>query len=125
MTGLELKTKLEERIKAHTRKAADYAKELKEPDPTDETTLPESVLEGEIERARDQIETLTLIRDYIVADEVYRLGEFDLRFADLLPDLDWMDCGCFSRAAVKQAAPGLFDDDDDDDDDDDQTPLRN
>lgn len=112
MTGLELKTKLEERIKTHARNAADYTRELKDPDQNDEAALPESVLEGEIEKAHYQIETLSLIRDYIIADEVYRLGEFDLRFADLLPEPDWMDCGCFNRASVKQAAPGLFDNDD-------------
>ena len=31
---------------------------------------------------------LTFVREYILADEVCRLGEFDLRFADLLPDDD-------------------------------------
>jgi hypothetical protein len=118
MTGLELKAKLDERINAHARKAADYTKLLKEPDPTDEAPLPESVIEGGIEQAHSQIETLTLIRDYIIADEVYRLGEFDLRFADLLPEPDWMDCGCFDRARLKPSDPGLFDNDD-------QPPLRN
>lgn len=49
----------------------------------------------ELRRAR--VEALTLIRDHIVLDEVYRLGEYDLRFADLLPEEDWVDCGCLDR----------------------------
>jgi hypothetical protein len=111
MTGLELRAKLDERIQSHARHAADYAKRLKEPDPNEEDPLPESVMEGEIEKAHDQIETLTLIRDYIVADEVYRLGEFDLRFADLLPEPDFMQCGCFTRPPGSRdpLLPGLLD----------------
>jgi hypothetical protein len=111
MTGVELRAKLDERIQAHARTAAHYARLLKEPDPKDEEPFPESVMEGEIEKAHDQIETLTLIRDYIIADEVYRLGEFDLRFADLLPEPDWMGCGCVPRRSGERdgVLPGLLD----------------
>lgn len=111
MTGVELRAKLDERIQSHARNATHYAKLLKEPDPKDEEPFPESVMEGEIEKAHDQIETLTLIRDYIIADEVYRLGEFDLRFADLLPEPDWMHCGCFPQRsdARDPVLPGLLD----------------
>jgi hypothetical protein len=111
MTGVELRMKLEERIQSHARTAARYARLLKEPDPKDEHPFPESVLEGEIEKAHDQIETLTLIRDHVIADEVYRLGEFDLRFADLLPEPNWMGCGCVPRRSEGGEAvlPGLLD----------------
>lgn len=111
MTGLELKAKLEERIKAHTSTAADYRRQLTQPDPHDEAALSESVLEDEIDKAHDQIEVLALIRDHIIADEVYLLGEHDLRFADLLPEPDWMDCGCVARSAPAPAEPSLFDED--------------
>ena len=53
--------------------------------------------DSEVARSQRQIVTLTLIRDHIVSTEIYLLGEFDLRFADLLPEDDgWIDCGCLS-----------------------------
>jgi hypothetical protein len=55
------------------------------------------VLDGEITRSERRIDVLTLIRDHIVLDEVYRLGEYDLKFADLLPEEEWLDCGCLGR----------------------------
>lgn len=120
MTGLELRTKLDERIQWHTRNAARCAQQLKEPDPSEAGSFPQGVMEGEIEKAHEQVEILTLIRDYIIADEVYRLGEFDLRFADLLPEPDFMACGCFSRAGNigDRRMPGLFDEDE-------EQPVRN
>lgn len=95
MTGNELKVKLEERIQWHHRNATRNARLLNEPDPNDETPLPEGVLENEIDQSQDQIEVLTLIRDHILAEEVYRLGEHDLRFADLLPEENWFHYDCF------------------------------
>ena len=97
MTGLALKEKLEDRIAAHRQVAADYVAELKDPLRKD-PVMPDSVLEHEIEAAYNQIEVLTLIRDHVIADETYLLDEHDLRFADLLPEEDWMDCGCFPRS---------------------------
>lgn len=95
MTGVELRIKLEERIDWHRCEVHRNNKDLKNPNREQNgVAWPDSVLEGEIARSERQIEVLTLIRDYIVADEVYRLGEFDLRFADLLPDDDPWDCGC-------------------------------
>ncbi|HXG88808.1 MAG TPA: hypothetical protein VNJ02_10765 [Vicinamibacterales bacterium] len=106
MTGLTLKDKLDDRIKTHARRAADYARRLNDPDAADDDLqLPPSVMEGEIEKAHDQIEILTLIRDHIVADEIYRLGEFDLRFADLLPEENWTDCGCFDPPRRRDGSP--------------------
>lgn len=73
MTGEQLIAKLEERIR---------------------------VQEGSAQHddaRRRRVDTLTLIRDHIVLDEVYRLGEYDLRFADLLPEEEWLDCGCLDR----------------------------
>lgn len=105
LTGIQLIEKLNERIELHSQRAADYAKQLKTPAAADEYPLPESVLESEIDNAHDQIETLTLIRDYIVPDEVYRLGEFDLRFADLLPEPDFSQCGCLERMSTWRGLP--------------------
>lgn len=74
MTGLELKEKLEARIAWHTTQAADSARLLRAPDPTERCALPEAVLERDIRHAQSQIETLTLIRNYIIVDELYRLS---------------------------------------------------
>jgi hypothetical protein len=106
MTGLQLKAMLDERIKVHARIAADYARQLKASDEAREIALSEDTLEREIERAHAQIEVLTLIRDYTVADETYQLGEFDLRFADLLPEPDWMSCGCPPAGDMKSFGVG-------------------
>ena len=91
MSGLDLQAKLTERIEAHARHAAQCAA-----GPAAEP--PDDAAAREIEYAQAQIETLTLIRDYVIADEVYRLGEYDLRFADLLPEPEWMDCEWPPRA---------------------------
>ncbi len=105
MSGIELRTKLDERIRWHTQCAADYGAQLNDRGDDDHALLPTSVLEGEIGRSRDQIETLTLIREHIVADEIYLLGEFDLRFADLLPDGTAFDCGCLASVDRSLARP--------------------
>ena len=73
MTGQQLIARLDERIRFHQSSAA----------------------REETREAR--LAALTLIRDHVQSDEVYRLGEYDLRFADLLPEEDWMDCGCLDR----------------------------
>jgi hypothetical protein len=95
MTGMQLRANLETRIRSHQSEIRRMSKQLKNPNRSiEECPYPDSVLEGEIRRAERQIDVLTFICDYIVADEVYRLGEFDLRFADLLPDDEPWDCGC-------------------------------
>ena len=101
MTGVQLRSNLEGRIRWHQTEIRRLAKQLKTPDRSEaECAYPDHMLEGEIGRAERQIEVLTFIRDHIVADEVYRLGEFDLRFADLLPEEDPWDCGCPPPAFV-------------------------
>ena len=94
MTGVQLRSNLEVRIRFHQSGIRRMTKQLKAPGSSAECPYPEHLLQSEIARAERQIEVLTFIRDYIVADEVYRLGEFDLRFADLLPEEDPWDCGC-------------------------------
>jgi hypothetical protein len=96
MTGVQLRTNIEGRIRWHQGEIRRMSKQLKASTPTlDECSFPSGALEAEIGRAERQIEVLTFIRDYIETDEIYRLGEFDLRFADLLPEDDPWDCGCF------------------------------
>lgn len=95
MTGVQLRANLEARIRWHQSEIRRMAKQLKTPPRgEEEVAYPEHLLQNEIGRAERQIEVLTFIRDYIVADEEYRLGEFDLRFADLLPEDEPWDCGC-------------------------------
>ena len=95
MTGVQLRTNIEGRIRWHQSEIRRIAKQLKIPERSaGDCPYPDTLLESEIARAERQIEVLTFIREYVVADEVYRLGEFDLRFADLLPDDDPWDCGC-------------------------------
>lgn len=91
MTGAQLRAHLEERIRAHQDDIARLTPPSRPPDRALERWPSDSAVDGEIRRAERRIDVLTFIRDYIVADEVYRLGEFDLRFADLLPDDDWDD----------------------------------
>jgi hypothetical protein len=106
MTGVQLRTNIEGRIRWHQSEIRRMSKQLKTADRSEEDCpYPDSVLEGEISRAERQIEVLTFIRDYIVMDEVYRLGEFDLRFADLLPEDDPWDCGCLSSGIVSGGSP--------------------
>ncbi len=96
MTGAQLRTQIDERIRWHQGEIKRMSRQVAHSDRhVDDCTYPPGVLHNEIGRAERQIEVLSFIREYIVADEVYRLGEFDLRFADLLPDEDPWDCGCF------------------------------
>ena len=110
MSGTELRAKLNERIESHARQAAHWAKLRDEPPSEDGVGMPDHMVEHGIERAHDQVETLTFLRDHIVEAETYRLGEYDLRFADLLPDSD-LDCCCYLRGWGRQPTPtpGLFD----------------
>lgn len=96
MTGVQLRTNLEGRIDWHQGEIRRMTKQLQAQAAgiQDALEFPSQILEYEIERTKRQIEVLSFIRAYIVADEMYRLGEFDLRFADLLPEEDPWDCGC-------------------------------
>jgi hypothetical protein len=111
MSGEELQGKLDERIESHARQAAHWAKQLEVSPADDAVQMPARLVKNEIERAHERVETLTFLRDHILAEETYRLGEYDLRFADLLPDSDF-DCGCLPRGWDRRevTTPGLFDD---------------
>jgi len=98
MSGAGLIEMLNTRIRVHHTRARDNARLLKDHAASGAKNMPESVLEREIDQSTDRIEALTLIRNHIVVDEVYLLGEFDLRFADLLPDDNWFDYSVDDRA---------------------------
>ena len=109
MTGVQLRSNIEGRIRWHQSEIRRMSKQLKGSSSDGDFQYPAHMLENEIGGAERRIEVLTFIRDYIVADEVYRLGEFDLRFADLLPEEESWDCGCmsagFTRGGPAQSDP--------------------
>jgi hypothetical protein len=95
MTGAALRSNLDERIRWYQGQIRSYTKESPSMAHAEQALVsPRIAIEGEIARAERRIETLTLIRDYVIPDEVYRLTEGDLQFADLLPEPDPWDCGC-------------------------------
>jgi hypothetical protein len=107
MTGVQLRSNLDGRIRWHQGEIRRIAKQLKNPTRlAGDVPIPDAVLQSEIARAERQIEILTFIREYVIADEVYRLGEFDLRFADLLPEDDLWDCDCFPPGLYSGSTPG-------------------
>jgi hypothetical protein len=104
MTGGQLRSHLAERIRWHQTEMDRMAEQLHAHRSLVEGPYVDRLLEDEIGQARRRIDVLTFIRDYIVADEVYLLGEFDLRFADLLPDDDGWGGEPF---VLRRAAPAL------------------
>ena len=52
----------------------------------DEPLMPEHICENEAERHEWRVAVLEFIRDRIESAEVYRLGEADLHFGELLPE---------------------------------------
>jgi hypothetical protein len=94
MTGEELRARLGERVKDHEERAEWYKKEAKgEPgehdDEDDEERaciFPEHMGEYEMELHEWRARVLGYIRDHIEGGEVYRLGEEDLEFGEILPE---------------------------------------
>jgi hypothetical protein len=89
MTGRELRDRLDERIRAHERRAERWKRELART-PADQTEdkplLPDHMCEQEMERAGWRVEVLTFVRDHVEAERTYRLSEADLAFGELLPE---------------------------------------
>jgi hypothetical protein len=92
--GEKLRTLLGERRQAHEAKAARWRHELTrgpEDQTEDEPLLPNHICENKVEEEEWRAEVLAFIRDHIDEDEVYRLGQADLEFGDLLPEKPgWM-----------------------------------
>ena len=83
MTGEELRSRLDERVKHHEDVAEHYKREAtREADPNVEydCVLPEHMCEYEQEFHEWRAETLAYIREHIEGGEVYRLGPDDLEF---------------------------------------------
>ena len=89
MTGEEIRSRLDERVKHHEHAVERYKYEAtREPDPNVEydCVLPEHMCEFEQEFHLWRAETLAYIREHIEGGEVYRLGPADLEFGELLPE---------------------------------------
>jgi hypothetical protein len=89
ISGGELRRLLEERIDGHRRRAAWWKHEqLRTPEEhtEDEPAMPDHICENESERHEWRAEVLAFIRDRIDSAEVYRLGQADLAFGELLPE---------------------------------------
>jgi len=95
----ELVARLDERVSAHRAKVDAYAAQLRRlgdigPDPDDDDGMaelrgrgsPRRSLEQKHQQHTERAALLTFLRDHLVAGEIYRLSEEDLRFAELLPD---------------------------------------
>jgi hypothetical protein len=86
--GEELRQLLEQRTESHQRCASRWRREqarTPEEQTDEQPLLPDHMCEHEAERHEWHAEVLAFIRDRVEAAEVYRLGEADLEFAELLP----------------------------------------
>ena len=94
----ELIARLDERVAMHRTKVEAFDAQLRRlgeigPDPDDDDVLaelrgrgsPRHGLEQKHQQHLERAELLTFLRNHLVAGEVYRLSEEDLRFAELLP----------------------------------------
>ena len=87
--GEELRRLLEQRVVEHLRRADWWKREqarTPEEQTEDEPLWPEHICENEAERHEWRAAVLGFIRDRIESAEVYRLGEADLAFGELLPE---------------------------------------
>jgi hypothetical protein len=95
VTEEELRTPLERRIEGHLRRAERWKREqarTPEEQTEDEPLLPDHMCANEAERHQWRREVLGFIRDHIDSGEVYRLGEADLIFGELLPEKpEWLE----------------------------------
>src|SRR2546425_10120293 len=93
--GEQLRRLLEQRIDDHRRCADRWKREeaRKPEDQTeDEPLLPDHICENEAQRHEWRAAVLGFIRDCIESAEVYRLGEADLHFGELLPETPgWLE----------------------------------
>jgi hypothetical protein len=88
LTGEEIRNVIEQRAAEHQRLAAHWNGEAARTleDQTEERPLfPQHMCENEAERHEWRTEFLRFLRDHVDPCEVYRLGECDLEFAELLP----------------------------------------
>src|SRR6266478_2923690 len=95
MPGEEVRRLLEQRMDDHQRRAQRWKREearTPEEQTEDEPLLPDEMCANEAERHMWRADVLRFISDHIESAEVYRLGEADLAFAELLPEKPhWME----------------------------------
>jgi hypothetical protein len=92
MPGEEIRRLLEQRMDDHQRRAHRWTREqarTPEQQTEDEPLLPDEMCANEAERHTWRAEVLRFIHDHIDTADVYRLGEADLAFAELLPEKPW------------------------------------
>lgn len=101
ISGEEMRTLLEQRIRDHQRRAERWRYEERrtpEQQTEDEPLLPEQMCASEAERHEWRAGVLRFIRDHIDPAETYRLGEADLEFGELLPEKP----GCVEQAEYEE-----------------------
>jgi hypothetical protein len=89
MTGEKVRTLIEQRVVDHHLRAAHWTEEAartKEDETPDRLLLPEHICENEAARSEWRARRLIFLLDHLDPAEVYRLGEMDLEFADLLAE---------------------------------------
>ena len=101
MTSDELFTRITTRIASHEQEAAEFEERLRQEgdacadgaegpsaDQMDaaESATPRYMLEHQRDEHRERAAFLALVRSHLVRGEIYRLGEDDLRVADLAPE---------------------------------------
>jgi hypothetical protein len=89
VTGEKLRTLLEQRIADHQQRAERWKREqarTPEVGTEDEPLLPEHICANSAERHGWRAYVLGFILEHIDSSEVYRLGEADLTFGELLPE---------------------------------------
>jgi len=95
LTGGEVRALLEQRIADHLRRAEHWKRQQARTPAgrlEDAPMLPDEMCENEAERHEWRADVLGFMRDHIDSEEVYRLGEADLTFAELLPCAPgWLD----------------------------------
>lgn len=87
LTGVEIRTLLEDRTAEHRALATNWHREAaKSPDDeAQEPQLPQHLCEYEAQRHEWRAQVLSFLKDHLDPTEIYRLGEFDLEYAELLP----------------------------------------
>ena len=93
--GEEVRRLLEQRMEEHRQRAERWKREqaqMPEELTEDQPVLPEHICENEAERHEWRAAILGFIRDRMESAEIYRLGEADLQFGELLPERpEWLE----------------------------------
>lgn len=90
MTGGELRERLGERIRWHEERRDEFDRARtpsRDPDSA-AGQLPDHIIEHMRDEHSARADVLALIHDHVVESEVYRLGEGDLVFAEMIPKPD-------------------------------------